>query len=214
MRPHELGFFNLAAYDRLPDDVRVRRPPGLTHSDGLPGSDQPSVVADEPVGAVQDFEGTAVALRQLDGLQLVVAALVVEPLGTGPVPLVDDLVVTRDDEEVVPATGCDQPDQIVLRPVRVLELVHADVRPSQPHHPRARRLFPEEPVREVQQAAEVEAVGGDQRVAVPAKEAWQLLRSGGQRGRRTIPPVRFREEPIDQVQQVGAVRRQFDVPVR
>ena len=72
-------------------------------------------------------------------------------------------------------------------------------------------LFPEQPVREVEQAAEVEAVGGDQRVAIPAKEGWQPRWSGGQRGRRAIPAVRFRKEPVDQAQQIGAVRGQFGV---
>ena len=52
----------------------------------------------------------------------VVATQVPEPLRTRAVPLVDQLIVVRHDKEVVPTGWSDQAQQIVLRPVGVLEI--------------------------------------------------------------------------------------------
>ena len=66
----------------------------------------------------------------------------------------------------------------------------------------------------MEQAPEVEPVGLDESVTILPKEGRQPFWSGGERGRRALAAVGFREEPVDEVQQVGPIRRQASVAVR
>ena len=161
-------------------DARVREP-WFADRNRLLGLDQPRVMRDQSIGMIQDLGWTSIALGQLYGRQLIVPSQVTEPLGTRSVPLVDDLVVVRDNEQIVPPGRSNQAKKLVLCPVRVLEFVDADVRPSHPDHPRYGRLLREQPDREMKQAAEVEPVVADERGGVAPEEQRQPVRRGSQR---------------------------------
>ena len=78
--------------------------------------------------------------------------------------------------------------------------------PGQPDHPGDRRLLREQPVREMEQAAEVQPVGVDKRVAIAVEERRQPFRRGCQGGGGTGATARFREQPVDQAKQTGPIR--------
>ena len=99
----------------------------------LPGRSE-LVVLNESIRHFDDFSGAAVVLRQLYELHVILAPERLQPLRTRAVPLVDDLVVVSDDEQVRLARWDEELQELELRLVRVLELVDADMRPSEAQH--------------------------------------------------------------------------------
>ena len=143
------------------------------------------------------------------GPHVVVVAQVPKPLRTRSVPLTDELVVIGDDEQVVAPAGSDEAKEIVLSPVGVLEFVNADMRPAEPDHPGNGRLLGEQPDREMEQAAEVEPVGVDERATVASEEQRQPFRRGGQGGGRARTTVGLGKQSVDEVEQAVAIRREL-----
>ena len=124
------------------------------------------VVGNQAVGECDDGWRAAITLRKLNDVHIVVLPQLREPFGIRAVPLVDDLVVVSDHEQVVPSLGYDQPKEVVLRLVGVLKLVNAYVGPAETHQASDPRLLPQQAASEVQQAAEVEAVTGNESFTV------------------------------------------------
>ncbi len=88
------------------------------------------VARHDRVGGVEDQLGRAVVALELDDGRLGPVALEVEDVAqVRAAPRVDRLVVIADDAQVVVLLG-ERPDPQVLRPVRVLVLVHVQVAPA------------------------------------------------------------------------------------
>ena len=210
---HELRFAfrgreHLAAYDSGVCTIMV------TNGHGSPVRDASCVACDKPVRESDYCRRTPITLRELEGPHIIVAAQVAESPGACPIPLVDDLVVVRHDEQIVASGRGQESKEIVLRPVGILEFVHAHVRPAQANHPGHSGLVPEQSGREMEQAAEIELVGPDQSVAVSPKELGQPVGSERERGGLAPAGVGFREQSIDELEHVLPIRWQFFTPVR
>ena len=98
-----------------------RLPAPAAGGEGLP--DPAAVLGDDPVGGVEHDLGGAVVLlqpHQLGAREILEEVLHVAHVGAA--PAVDGLVVVADGADV--AVRAQQADQLVLRPVGVLELVH------------------------------------------------------------------------------------------
>ena len=98
---------------------------------------------------------------------------------------VDRLVVVADDGDIAVVRG-QQPDELPLRVVRVLELVHQDVPIPTPLLVEDRRVIPQEPEREADLVAEVEAIAAAHEALVGGVRRRQLGLVGGTLGHRRV----------------------------
>ena len=120
------------------------------------------VMLDNGVGRVQDDIGRTVVLLQLDHLDLVVMLLQIEQIGNlGPAPAVDALVVVPHHAEIAVFLG-EQVDQVELRRVRVLILIHHDIPILGAAGFQHFRMLFEQFKRQQQQVIEVHRVAGPQ----------------------------------------------------
>ena len=165
------------------------------------------VVDDQAIGEGDDGRRTTVALRKLHDVHVVVQPQLRQPLRIRAVPLVDDLIFIPDDEQAGAPARSDQPQQVVLRPVRILEFVDAQMRPTQPHDSRHARLLRKQAPGEVQQAPEIQSVRGDERLAVAREQPGNPWRRLGERRRQCAAIVGVREQAVDQRQEVSAILR-------
>ncbi len=147
------------------------------------------VVADEPMRRVEDRLPAAVVVDEHDargaGVRRSEAEDVAERRSPEPV---DRLVVVADDGDIAVVRG-QQPDELPLRVVRVLELVHQDVPIPTPLLVEDRRVIPQEPEREADLVAEVEPIAAAHEALVGGVGRRQLGLVGGTLGQRRVERV-------------------------
>ena len=126
------------------------------------------VVPDEAIGRVEDRRPRPVVAPQHDDPCLAVALPELQDVADGgAAELVDRLVVVADDRHVPMALG-DQRDELRLRPVGVLELVHEDVPEAALDGLARRGRVAQQPQGERDLVAEVDRpVLGEQRLVAP-----------------------------------------------
>ena len=164
------------------------------------------VVADEPVRRVEDRLPAAVVVDEHDARGARVGRPETEDVAErGSPEAVDRLVVVADDRDVAVIRG-QQPDELPLGVVRVLELVHQDVPIPTTLLVEDRRVIPQEPEREADLVAEVEPIAGSHQPLVGGVGRRQLGLVGGALGQRRVERgCRGR---------IGQALRNLGVPIR
>jgi hypothetical protein len=144
------------------------------------------VVADEPVGGVEDRLAASIVVDEHDAGGAGVRRSEAEDVAEGgAAEAVDRLVVVANDGDV-PVIGGQQPDELPLGVVRVLELVHQDVPIPTTFLLEDRGMVPQESEREAHLVAEIESIAGSHQAFVGGVGGRQLGLVGGTLGQGRV----------------------------
>ncbi len=133
------------------------------------------VVRHHAAGGVQDVLGGAIVLFQLDDAAPRVVPLEVQDVvEVGPPPTINRLIVVSHDAQIaVPATQ--EVDDLILRLVRILVLVHQNIPPEVLVVLQSVRVVAEEQDRQHQEVVEVHRVAGPESILIQAVDLRRSL---------------------------------------
>ena len=85
------------------------------------------VTTDQVIRELYDDCGTAIILRKLEQVHIEVFLKRPQTLRTCPTPLINNLVIIRDDKEIFCCRINKMPKYFILRKIRILKLIHTDI---------------------------------------------------------------------------------------
>ena len=148
----------------------------------------------------------AIALRKLDNLHVVITAQIFETRRAGAVPLVDDLIVIGDDEQIGSVHRTETSQDQVLTPVGVLILVHANVSIDDPIVPCYTGTLAKQTHAAYEKRSVIKMISGHKYIKIGIVDRpHPLLGSTGKRQRRSLRTVEaLAKQMIDHAYHTGA----------